>query len=727
MKITAGGGGESSRNYYGADPTWFAGSAFSRPLFDFQHALLGPGWTASAGVLIEGCNYITFENIDLANHRSPAQLNGVNTWGSAALCLSGVSGFVLDNCVIRDWDMPTPIVFGSSGGGGIIRVNGGANNRVLRSTFHQKNVAVRTGTSIWNINEVGYSEICYTATAIMSAQLVHNNYIHHLQDPTDAGAHSNVMLCNGGLRAFNNVIHDISPVAQVIFVAPGYYTSGAHDWIYNNVIYNVAQPCIAIDTDGQNGQNSGSHIFNNTLVGAYGTGHCIRVGHRNNGNFPLLEARNNHFITASAAILMNNLPFGGGIVTTFLGSNNIHHSASQAANYGYSLGNRYAPVSGTVPTVATVGMNLSSIFTTDVFSNPRYSVWNIGAYQFGGASKSLATGASGDTSGSALAPAPAPTQPAPAPAPAPAPSTGQLVNNHSFESGYTGWNGSGNHYVASSSPYAAVDAKSLVAFNAGQAAPNGTLSQSLATTPGQTYSLTFHVGVLAYNANEQKLQVTVTGASSLLARTLSLVGNGYGTPKWTSQSFTFVADSTTTTVAFKDVSTVTHDLDLLLDYVCVSPTGAAPSAPAFSNGGFESGYTGWSQSGYQNIFVNGGYQCAEGSRGVAFNAGNMPANAVLSQSFATTPGQKYLLTFNLGVYAFNTSEQRLQVEVKGNGTLLSKSASIYGTLGGQTRWTSQSFTFVADSAVTSLTFRDVSPATISLDMLLDNVQVRPSN
>ncbi len=113
------------------------------------------------------------------------------------------------------------------------------------------------------------------------------------------------MLCNGGLRAYNNLIHDISPIAQVIFVAPGYYGTAAQDWIYNNVIYNVAQPCIAIDTDGQNSSTSGSHVFNNTLVGAYGTGHCIRVGHRNNGILALLEAMINHFITDSAPILMD--------------------------------------------------------------------------------------------------------------------------------------------------------------------------------------------------------------------------------------------------------------------------------------------------------------------------------------------------------------------------------------------------------------------------------------
>ncbi len=733
MKITAGGSSDSNRDYYGADTSWFAGSSFTRPLFDFQHTLVGPGWTAGAGVLVEGCQYITFENIDLANHRTAPAINGNNTWGTATICLSTVSYFTLSNCVVRDWDMATPIVLGSSGGGGIIRVNSGDQNRVLRCTFHQKNVAVKSGTSIWNIGEVGYSEICYTATAVMSAQWVHNNYMHHLLDPTDVAAHTNVMLCPGGLRAFNNIIHDISPFAQIIFVAPGYFGVGAQDWIYNNIVYNVSQPCIAIDTDGRNAQTAGSHIFNNTLVGSNPIGNCIRVGHRNNGPFPLLEVRNNHFITDGNPILKDNLAFNGGIVTEFIASGNIHHGKAQAGSFGYSAGNRYAPASSGAPTAATLGMNLSSIFTMDVYGNPRVSQWDIGAHQYGGASKSLAAGASGSPSSSPATPAPAPDPapaPAPAPDPAPAPSpgdSGQLFDNYSFESGYTGWTSSGNQMVTSSAPYVAVDQKNLVAFNTGQSAPNGVLAQTINTTAGQTYTLEFSVGVLAYNANEQRLQVTVTGSGTLLSRTLSLYGNGIGTPKWSDQSFTFVADSSETTVAFKDVSVVTHDLDLLLDQVSVTATGGTPAASGFANGGFESAYEGWSQSGYQYVGSSSYFQGAEGSNLVVFNAGDMPANAVLSRSFATTPGQKYRLSFQLGVYSYVWGEQRISVEAQGNGALLSASASINGSRGGRVAWAPQSFTFVADSSVTRLTFRDVSPTSFSIDMLLDKVQVQPVN
>lgn len=393
MKITSGGSGDTNCDYYGADPAWFAGTAFTRPLFDFQHTIVGPGWTAAAGVLVEACNYILFENIELARHRTPLAVNGIVTWGSATICLSACSGFTLSNCVIRDWDMPTPIPAGSSGGGGIIRVNNGINNVVTSCTFHQKGVAVRSGTAMWNIGVVAYTDVHHTAAAIMSAQVVHHCHIHHLEDPTDLAAHSNVMLCNGGLRAYNNLIHDISPVAQVIFVNPGYYGYAGQDWIYNNVIYNVAQPCIAIDTDGMNTPGSGSHILNNTLVGAYGSGSCIRVGYRANGEFSLLETRNNHYITSTAPVLKNDPSRRAAIVTTSLDGPNLLQTPAQAAADGYVLSNAYQPVGWGKPTVNT-GTSLAAVFTMDIADAARglLGAWDIGAYEFGGSTPAAPPG-----------------------------------------------------------------------------------------------------------------------------------------------------------------------------------------------------------------------------------------------------------------------------------------------------------------------------------------------
>ena len=912
MKITRGGSSGALRDYYGSDPTWYAGGTFAKPLFDFQHTLVGPGWTAAAGVLVEGCSYITFDGIELANHRTPLQINGVITWGSSVICLSTCSGFILKNCVIRDWDSPTPILYGTSGGGGIIRVNSGSDNLVTHSVFHQQGVAVKSGTSIWNINEVAYSEIHHTATAVMSAQSVHHNHIHHLMDPTDAGAHSNVMLCNGGLRAFNNLIHDVSPTAQVIFVAPGYYGTAAQDWIYNNVIYNIAQPCIAIDTDGQNSLTSGTHVFNNTLVGAYGTGHCIRVGHRSNGNLALLEVRNNHYITASAPILKDNIPFGGGYVTTFLDGPNVTHTPAQATALGYTAGNAYQPIDSSKPTV-NVGVNLSGHFTTDIKGVLRgqLGAWDAGAYEFGtgasvgtpgtlsldaatrtvnetagsmtmtvrrtggsagavacafttvngsatagvnftaasgtlswangdAASKTITVtilnkstigtkdfrinlsnatdGATFGSPSSALitisgSGAVSPTNPEPS------------FTNGSFESGITGWVASGNYGIAGSI-YKASDGAQVAVFNWGQSTPNGSLSQTFGTVAGQTYGLSFDAGVLAFNYSEQRMQVTARGANEVLSKTVSVLGNASGASKWGArQSFTFVADGSATTVSFKDVSTTTLNVDLLLDNVQVtasapttpttpppasslsitsqpssltaatgstaefnvtavgtgtftyqwrfngsaisgatgssytianvqsghagsytvavsngstsvvsaaatltvtqSPTTPSPE-PSFTNGSFESGITGWSASGNYGI-AGSYYKASDGTQLAVFNWGQSTPNGSLSQTFSTVAGQTYGLSFDAGVLAFNYSEQRMQVTARGAGVVLSKTVSVFGNSSGASKWGArQSFTFTADSSATTVIFKDVSTTTLNVDLLLDNVQVTTS-
>ncbi len=149
-----------------------------------------------------------------------------------------------------------------------------------------------------------------------------------------------------------------------------------------------------------------------------------------------------------------------------------------------------------------------------------------------------------------------------------------LVNG-SFESGYTGWTATGNQAIQNAPNYAPTNGSNLVGFNAANLVANGVLSQSFATAPGQICTLAFDAGVFAYNTNSQTLQVTVTGASSLLVRTITLFGPGNGTSLWQSQTYTFVADSSTTTLTFRDQSSSTQAIDLLLDNVRVNSSSSS--------------------------------------------------------------------------------------------------------------------------------------------------------
>ena len=163
---------------------------------------------------------------------------------------------------------------------------------------------------------------------------------------------------------------------------------------------------------------------------------------------------------------------------------------------------------------------------------------------------------------------------------------------------------------------------------------------------------------------------------------------------------------------------------------------AAGSSIAFTaerlvNGSFESNdFSGWSQSGNVGIGNENAYMATDGVNVLVFNSAQATPNGVISQSFATTSGHTYKLQFDLGAFSDNTSEQRLAMTVQGIGTLVSDTVSAFGVGGGMTAWAEQSYTFVANSSTTTLTFQDVSPTSLNLDLLLDNVRVSsdsPSN
>jgi hypothetical protein len=410
--------------------------------------------------------------------------------------------------------------------------------------------------------------------------------------------------------------------------------------------------------------------------------------------------------------------------------------------------------------------------------------------------------------------------------------TQSLLVNGSFESGYTGWTASGNQAVkGSGGTLNGTDGAYFVCWNAGNTVPNGVLAQTVNAAVGQTCTLSLDVGVYAFNQNEQRLQLVVQGATTLLNQTVSVFGLGSGQTKWIHQTYTFVLDSSSITLTLSDVSPTTDSLDLLVDnvqlvqsvignpvlsvtagttlaaqiaakdsdvptqsltYSLVSgPAGASVSvngwfswspaatqpagtsvvtvkvidngspvlsdtesfsvsvqaaprpvntAPALvsvnglnwvasstqsrvANGSFESGTTGWSASGNLAVKAGGGIITAtDGSYYVVFNAGNTVPNGVLSQTCVTAPGQAYTLSLDTGVFAYNKNEQRLQVVVQGASTLVNQTVSVVGSGNGRTKWVGQTYSFIADSSSVTLTLKDVSPTSDSLDLLLDNVR-----
>jgi len=107
---------------------------------------------------------------------------------------------------------------------------------------------------------------------------------------------------------------------------------------------------------------------------------------------------------------------------------------------------------------------------------------------------------------------------------------------------------------------------------------SGVISQSFATTPGDTYTLSFE-----YANNPEPgagssgtMNVLVTGTGTLFTTDVSHTGSLFTNMKYNSFSQNFIADSTTTKLQFE---ALTHSgFGIALDAVSVNPAGT-PAVP----------------------------------------------------------------------------------------------------------------------------------------------------
>ena len=384
-------------------------------------------------------------------------------------------------------------------------------------------------------------------------------------------------------------------------------------------------------------------------------------------------------------------------------------------------------------------------------------------------------------------------------------SLGRFHQNGSFEDGYADWTASGNQVIATDDPsHPASDGSKVVVFSLGNTFPSAVLSQTFVTIPGQRYNLAVDLGTVGAIADQQ-VQLTLQGDDVLFNQVLTVSSPDAGA-FYVPQNISFVANSASTTLLFQDVSITYYVIDLLLDFVQITPENAqsplitsqplrtaAPTggSATFSvvasgpgtldyqwrfsgnnipgaignsltvkavdatkagnydvvisnafgsttssaatltvippgillNGSFEYGSAAWTFTGSAAVSTNTNYGTTDGAQLAHFNFGQQPVGGISSQSFATTVGQTYILTFDAGAFSFvNQDEQRMQVTVQGNSTLLSEAISVSAP-GNGTHYISQSFVFVADSSITTLSFQDTSLTTLNVDLLLDNVRV----
>lgn len=160
-------------------------------------------------------------------------------------------------------------------------------------------------------------------------------------------------------------------------------------------------------------------------------------------------------------------------------------------------------------------------------------------------------------------------------------------------------------------------------------------------------------------------------------------------------------------------------------FAAVTMTASVAHATPFTNGDFEQQLSGWTYSGNlalaTPVYFGAGTATKNGNNMVAFNAGDQPANAVLTQTFDTIAGATYVVKFGYGMTNGERSQELDASVLDSDGTsLASLNAQEYRSGDLETFM----FDFIAISSSSTLKFVDnANNDSNSLDGMLDNVSV----
>ncbi len=373
MAISQGGSSDASHDYYGVDQSWFAGSQWSRPVFDMQNSAPAGG----RAVPISAPN-VTIDNIEMKN----LFINAGSTFDASLIQATYVTGILIQNVYLHGWKTNSAT---DDQMGGITSV--GSNITVDNSTVSnvEGKVSGKTvGACIFNAVVVTNSVLHDCSEGLYGGNIVHDNQIFNIGPSFDANYHENALETNGQATIYNNVVYNCFH-GTCIYPNPG-FGSGTVS-VFNNVVFNSTVPEIQFDlTYVASGNVVDAVVYNNTSQ-ASGALNLRVVGR----SVPLrsLTYDNNHWINDGITVSIDP---PGSVSTVKSGTHNVTQSNSAATSQGYTAANKFAPSGSggaTVKTATSLSVLCSGLLNplcSDVLHDPRLASWDVGAYQFGGQS-----------------------------------------------------------------------------------------------------------------------------------------------------------------------------------------------------------------------------------------------------------------------------------------------------------------------------------------------------
>ena len=138
--------------------------------------------------------------------------------------------------------------------------------------------------------------------------------------------------------------------------------------------------------------------------------------------------------------------------------------------------------------------------------------------------------------------------------------------------------------------FAPSEGNRMAVFNNGSNYFDGSISQTFSTIPGKEYVLALDLGIVAgTTGRKQRLDVAIDGQAPILWQREEITSPGTYS-SWVPKSYTFIADSNTTTLTLSDASSSlpsaqAKDTDLLLDNVRVTEFIVPNTPPVAVNDG----------------------------------------------------------------------------------------------------------------------------------------------
>ena len=335
-----------------------------------------------------------------------------------------------------------------------------------------------------------------------------------------------------------------------------------------------------------------------------------------------------------------------------------------------------------------------------------------------------------------------------------------LITNGDFEIGpyftrgaVAGWTVGGPGFIAENAGEGCITGAFAACLDEGGNSQGNTLSQTIPTTPGQTYIFEWDGGIFGIPSTSLQVRFQAIGNTIRFDETIGppVFGSFNGSESEFHHYFRmFTADSTSTTIKFTDVGTGNAQSDILIDAVSVMPMPTPTPAPTptylpLLNGDFETwpfNYPGvvanWTLGGNQHIeTITQGATSPQPPPPPAFNKGHSAGfsvggdstNNTMSQTFISTPGQTYTFKFDAGVYGQRSSSNlKLRAQIFGANQLLSVDVTppdaftIHPAL---VQFQTFTFQFVANSTLTTVLFTDLVGGNLGADVMLDTVSILP--